>query len=101
MATPDGARRGRGWRLVGGRQIPGLKRNGGEVRLLAEAAEARGFARRGRALGCSDGGPGNSKGTTQKRECRFDPCKTAGSRSERGLQPAAPAKNRPRQPHAR
>ena len=27
------------------------------MRLLAEAAEARGFARRGRAAGCSDGGP--------------------------------------------
>ncbi|GAB3588835.1 hypothetical protein GCM10027345_41690 [Hymenobacter daeguensis] len=65
MATPDEARRGRGWRLVGGRQIPCLKRSWSEVRLLAEAAEARGFARRGRAAGCSDGGPGGHKGTTQ------------------------------------
>ncbi len=71
MATPDGARRGRGWRLVGGRQVPFLKSSWGEVRLLAEAAEARGFARRGRAAGCSDGGPGERKGTTQTPERRF------------------------------
>ena len=83
MATPDEARRGRGWRLVGGRQVPFLKRSWGEVRLLAEAAEAQGFARRGRAAGCSDGGPGVCKGTTQMRERMFKRCITGGGGTAR------------------
>ena len=33
---------------------------------FAETAEARGFARRSRAAGCSDGGPGCCKGTTKR-----------------------------------